>query len=118
MRTPTQAEIGTIAAWILMTCACAVTIVGANIMSNCLLIMYGEGTYPRLTEAFLSLQLWLLFVPPIAAAVSAIVWRTQAFERTHHMLIIAMHFITFTILSLALAGVIRPLLTTTFRIGP
>ena len=118
MRAPKQAEIGTIAAWILMTCACAVATVGAKIMSNCFLIMYGEGTYPRLTEAFLSLLLWLPFVPPIAAAVSAIVWRTQAFQRTHHILIIAMHFISFVVLSLALAGVIRPLLTTTFRIGP
>lgn len=115
IRRPTNTEWGVLCSWGLL--AVAALLMGASTRAWLALLwaMYGNMSWPLLTEIYLSSVHWFWVIPFLSGIVAGIFWRRNQIERIGPFLQVFFHAASIAIFVFSAVAALLPLLTTTFR---
>lgn len=117
MRRPTTTQTCVLLSWALL--AITATIMGASSRAwlAFLWAMYGNRSWPLLTDIYLSSVYWFWGIPVLAGVLVAFLWHRNLLDRAGGALQVLFHGASLVIFVFSSVSAVQPFLTTTFRIG-
>ena len=118
-RCPFTIKISAIGAWVLLCLSAAFMIISSRIWRVILGEIYGDSgrEWPTITEIYLNSIYWGAAIPIVAGGLLVMAWTRDRLERSALFFLLATHALTALIFAFTFFAVIRPFLSTTWRMG-
>ena len=117
MRQPTKNEFCVIGSWLLTGLCAGFMGISSKVWLSLLWAMYGNRVWPTSTRLYLSSASWFAIVPAALGLLIWILWRRRQLDQFGSILQLGMHILSASMLAFSFFAAIRPLLSTTFRLG-